>query len=552
MRRLTLLSISWLVISGSAVHAVEPPLVAKAFMLLARRADENRSGFWVYKDADSAFNHGFPSGLFGALDRIAVNGACIEEPATPSACSTDLARLDRVRGTVIRIAFSPLHTGEFAGINFEEPEHWGSQPRGVGYDLTGATALSLRARSPNGARVQFGVGGRTTPFVTIPTTWTTLTFRLSDLNPPGNIRDVHLLFTVVTNDAHASAGAILFLDDVRYTPVPARQATVPSLPLSNETFGVVPRASAPFPFDQATRNLATVYEAAIAIQALIHRGTPADAVRARELTAALRYALAHDNHGDPLPVAADGSRGLHNGYEGGDLPLLNDAVPGLARAGDVRLAGFFAGTFCPPVGFCLLFDGTTGGNNAFPMLALLDAYEAFGDPRDLDAARTIGRWMAAQLMDRSSAGFGGYFLGYPDGGVPPPKPLLPGKSIENNADIFVAFARLARIESRLGRPAAATLATQRANAAGDFVMRMFDSTTGCFSAGTVPVGTPAMGGIGPFGERRGDEIVNAHPFLDSQSFTALALMGSPATATASTGAGRPNACSTASGSRFPL
>ena len=35
-------------------------------------------------------------------------------------------------------------------------------------------------------------------------------------------------------------------------------------------------------------------------------------------------------------------------------------------------------------------------------------------------------------------------------GVPPPKPLQTGKSVENNADIFAAFTALAAIESQLG------------------------------------------------------------------------------------------------------
>ena len=73
-------------------------------------------------------------------------------------------------------------------------------------------------------------------------------------------------------------------------------------------------------------------------------------------------------------------------------------------------------------------------------------------------------------------------LGYGDGGIPPPKPLLLGKSIENNADIFVAFRRLAEIERGLGNPADADLWTARADVAGDFVIEMFDPITGSSGA----------------------------------------------------------------------
>jgi hypothetical protein len=34
-------------------------------------------------------------------------------------------RLDRHRGTILRIAFDPLSPGQFAGVNIEEPEGWG-------------------------------------------------------------------------------------------------------------------------------------------------------------------------------------------------------------------------------------------------------------------------------------------------------------------------------------------------------------------------------------------------------------------------------------------
>ena len=56
--------------------------------------------------------------------------------------------LDRLRGNVMRIVFDPLASGEYAGVNFEEPENWGSLRTGVGYDLTGVTQLVASVRSP--------------------------------------------------------------------------------------------------------------------------------------------------------------------------------------------------------------------------------------------------------------------------------------------------------------------------------------------------------------------------------------------------------------------
>jgi len=146
-----------------------------------------------------------------------------------------------------------------------------------------------------------------------------------------------------------------------------------------------------------------------------------------------------------------------------------------------------------------VLDGATGGNNAFAILALVAAYEEFGNVRYLDDARTIGHWVVGNLTDTSGTGYGGYFLGYPDLGVPPPKPLQTGKSVESNADIFAAFTALAGVKSQLGNSSAAATWTLAANVAGDFVMQMFDSTNGRFNVGTVPMGTTPAPGVCPNG-----------------------------------------------------
>lgn len=75
--------------------------------LLQQRVTENRKVFFVYRDADSAFNHGFPSGFFGALNKIALDANCVDDPATATGCASDRNRLDRERGNVLRISFAP-------------------------------------------------------------------------------------------------------------------------------------------------------------------------------------------------------------------------------------------------------------------------------------------------------------------------------------------------------------------------------------------------------------------------------------------------------------
>lgn len=507
-----------------------------AYSLINQRINANRTNFFVYQDADSAFNHGFPSGLFGEIDKVHFDAACVDDRNSANGCSADLTRLDRERGNVFRISFDPLSADQFAGVNIEEPENWGERMRGVGYDLRGANALVLEVRSPTagGIRAQFGVGGGVTEFMQISQSpnFSTMTIHLSSLRPTlSNLADVHILFTIVTNGANAPGGGTLLIDNIRFTPVPTSRQTALSFPVATQTFGVVPAQTiipgrVPIPLDQVIRNLSTIYESGLCLQALLEHGTDQDRSSARLIADTFLYAMGHDNHGLPIPKSPDGAAGLHSGYEGGDPSLVNDQGPGAGKAGDVRLAGFSASKqLCGSSGFCLVLDGATGGNAAFAMLGLLNAHKKLGDQKYLDAARTIGQWITGNLTDNTNTGFGGYYLGYPDEGKA--KELVKGKSIENNADIFAAFTLLATIAKERGDNSQSDEWTTRANVAGDFVMRLFEPSSGRFFGGTVPIGTPSNPGITPDGPQRGEEVINTFDFLDSNTFTVLALAESP-------------------------
>ncbi|HEV2992435.1 MAG TPA: choice-of-anchor D domain-containing protein [Candidatus Angelobacter sp.] len=521
-----------------------------AYQVLNQRSSANQQAFFVYKDADSAFNHGFPSGLFGGkdvnLNAVVLNAACIDDPLSATGCSNDTSRLDGTRGTVFRITFPGLAADDFVGLNFLEPQNYdGITVTGNGYNLTPATALQFDVRSPDGATVQFGMGGCVTNFFTIGPSWTTLTVPINSLFPPPqgafvcppDSNSAHILFTVTTNGVREPSGKTVLLDNIQFVPVPARQAKDPqalSLPLGNQTYGVFPQAPpSSIPTDEANRNPAPIYEAAITMLALFNRHQAMDMVNALKIADALDYALHHDNHGDALPTAADGSIGLHNAYTGGDIALLNDqpfqnAQTPTGLAGDVRIAGFFVGpnTPCGTNGYCLVQDGATGGNNAFAIIALASAYLESGNPVYLKDAETIGNWISANLTDNSGKGYGGYFVGYGDSD--PAKKLIPGKSVENNADIFAAFSYLTIIEASLGNTSAASLWTARAKVAGDFVIAMFDSVNGRFFAGTVAAGSkpdPAHGNC-QTNLQKGNDVINVCDFLDSNSFTTLPMSGS--------------------------
>jgi hypothetical protein len=531
-----------------------------AYSLLGDRVEANPAAFFVYQDGDSGLNHGFASGKFASnndstiINGIMVNTAAVYDPTSATGSTSDPNALDRVRGNVLQITFPKLSSGQFTGLNIQEPED--DPTRGNGYDLRGATQVVFDAASPTagGLKVQFGVGGKVTDsshFYPLTGTFTPISIPLNSLRDPAtnavsppDLSSVHILFAVATNNVNASGGGTVLLDNVRFEPVPPSHLGVPSLPIDTQTFGVVPVVSdpvnQPIPPDQANRNVAAIYGTSLTELGLLNRGTPADLANAHELADTLVYALNNDikgdgmpGHGHPIPTAPDGSVGLHSGYSGGDLPLFNDQFDPKTMQfdrglqGQTRLAGF-TGPPIPPdttPGFYLVLDGATGGNNAFAILALAAAYRQFRDIPYLDAARKIGEWIVGNLTDTSPTGYGGYFVGYRDGTLE----KLTGKSTENNADIFAAFTELAAIETSLGNSGEAANWTAEANVAGDFVMAMYDSTMGRFYAGTVPADmNPGPGpGFDPTGPQQGNDIINKFDFLDSDSFTTLALASSP-------------------------
>jgi uncharacterized repeat protein (TIGR01451 family) len=505
--------------------------------LLNRRVNENRLSFFVYRDKDSGFNHGFPSGLFGNIDltQAVLDAGCVDDPVSATGCSTDPARLDAVRNTVFRFVFPRLLASQFAGVNFRDPDnydaHVAAEP---GYNLSPATLVQLEARSPGGAVAQFGVGGCVTGSYALTPQWQTIVFQIADLLPPKgdaqtvcppDVTNTHILFTIATSsDLTPNAGTIL-VDNVQYLPVPLRQTTDSkslSLPLGTQSFATPPQSTTPP--DVANRNLAPIYEAAATVLALLSRGQPGDVSSATRVVDTLDYALHHENSGDPLPAAPDGSVALHSAYSGGDIALqTSQAAAGGAHAGEVRLAGFMADTsLCPPTGFCLVLDGATGGNNAWAKLAFVAAYSRTGDIRYLNDAETVGNWIAGKLMD--TGGFKGYFVGIADAGSGPAGSVIQGKSTENNGDLFAAFSLLAAIEKNRGNLAASTLWTTRANWAGDFVMQMFDGANGRFYTGTVDAASQtAPGNCRDVTIIVGNDRINTCDFLDSNTFTLLPM-----------------------------
>lgn len=514
-----------------------------AYTLLVDRTLANRSAFYVYLDADSGFNHGFPSGKYPPqfVSKVDIDPACIDDPTSTNGCSSDLTRLDRVRSTVFRITFSPFSQGQFAGFAFEEPNGYSTTQGGIGYDLTGCTRIvfDVRTPTPGGVSVVFGVNGNDQVdgsgqkiFTRIlpASGYQTIAIPISAFGvSSGALRNVHTLFSLTANDLSAPNGGTILVDNVRFEPPPTNRANVLGFPVATQTFGVVPvqnqlAGRVPVPMDQLLRGVTTTYESALTLMALLRLDTPSALAAARQIADAFEYAVTHENRGLPLPDVPGVAMGLHNAYASGDLALLNGQGIGAAQAGEVRLAGFTAGALLCPGGFCLLLDGATAGNNGLAILGLAAAYRRFQDVRYLNAALAIGNWIVTNLADPSQSGFGGYFNGYPDQGKPKNSSTLDkGKSTENNADVLAAFLNLADIQRQLGNASDAEVWTTRAYAAGDFVLQMFDRNAGRYNAGSVPVGAAAGPGVTPNGPAKGSDVTNTFDFLDANTFTLLAM-----------------------------
>lgn len=167
--------------------------------------------WFVYRDANSAENHGFwtnviPGGADGAL-------------------RVDLAAPVE-GGTAVRLDFD-LVCARWSGIIVASaPNYWGTQP-GPGFDLAGSHALVFRARGEQGGeriRVKAAVAGDQ-PYgdsspLPLDSGWITLAGGWQEFRIDAGGRDLSRVITplmVIANDKHNPRERItVFLDDIRW------------------------------------------------------------------------------------------------------------------------------------------------------------------------------------------------------------------------------------------------------------------------------------------------------------------------------------------------
>lgn len=437
-----------------------------AYLPWARRLDQYQEALYVYDDYSSAGNHFHERGLIGPTNAYpyisTMEEDCRESPFSGNTC--------------IRCVFrdAPHNWGGWLFLNgvydadAKRPRpDWG-RARGAGYDLTGATQLTFRARGRDGGeRVEFfcgGVGrgpGTGVPTerhpdsltrislgcVTLSNTWQEYSIPLDGADLARVINGFGWQTTAARNRGRTIE---FFLDDIRY-----------DLPRPDE-----PRFLASYPdvgpsnrLDLVLRNVALARDNAVALMTFLRYG---DLRRARLIADAFVYAQAHDRY------FRDGR--LRNAYQAGDLALPPGWVP-RGRPATARMPGWY-----DPDQLVWIEDktqvGTGAGDLAWAMMALVECYEKTGDSRYLSAAQKLGRWVTKHCRERRAPG--GYSAGVE--GWEPRQTRLTQRSTEDNFDLYSAFERLYGVSrSRTWR--------KGANHALRFLLAMWDEASGAFHAG---------------------------------------------------------------------
>jgi len=438
-----------------------------AVQYLARVMDQFHSCLFVYDDFLSAGNHFPERGLMcnpGDEDSLPpMDEACSANPHSGLTC--------------IKCAFKSkgANWGGWFFLNGAlrskgaSPElNWGDVPN-AGVDLQGSTRLTFWARGEKGGeRVKFfafglgrsAYGGkastpypdssaqRSTGFVTLSRDWQSFTVDTSGTD----LTNVLLGFawqTKATINDHKDI--TFYLDDIAYDKP---RLGDPRLLVSYRTL------NSGDDFDTLLRNVAFTYDNAAALLAFLAAG---ELGRARLIADALVYVQNHDRY------YSDGR--IRNAYQGGDLSLARGWMPN-GKSGSARLPGWWDAAERSWREDRNMV-GSSAGNMAWAMLALLSYYEVCGGEEYLAAAQKMGEWIEKNCCD--ARGAGGYTAGR-EGWEPSPTKLT-YKSTEHNLDLYAAFERLHELTRN-------PVWHCRAEHARRFVRAMWDGQEGKFWTGT--------------------------------------------------------------------
>ncbi len=485
------------VLSQDAVLTIivsRTPVESLAFSLqwLRDRMDETHQGYQVYTDISAAGNHFHARGqLPDQHSSVGIFGSSTNRPHSGATC--------------IQCTFTNVSGATYGGFYFLNgilisnaplPYFGSNQVDGTsiavsnftGLDLSGAQQLTFWARGENGGeKIEFFMGGvghdpdtglpnqpfpDSTPRISVPGTRVVLTTNWQQfaINVTGaNLTNIMGGFGWIAAGDLNPTGATFYLDDIVYQLSPARQTQRLSEPRFIRSFKTKPvqpnveDSNLDDDIDLVLRNVAFIYDNALALLAFLADGSPDSLQRARLIADAIVYALTHDR------TYTDGR--VRTSYQAGDIALpLGWMVNG--KNGTATVPGFYLEN--PPHFTEVENVDVDTGNNAWAMIALLGAHRQFGGTNYLAAARRIGEFIQTTRVE------GGSFPGF-RGGIANAEGTnaLPRTyvSTEHNLDIHAAFAEMYRLTGETQWQNGSSLAFQ-------FIESMWDPGQGCFLTGT--------------------------------------------------------------------
>jgi hypothetical protein len=435
--------------------------VANAVQWLIDVMDQFHRTGYVYQDSSSAGNHFNVRGKMGDVPTM------LESWTDNPHSGIDCIKCE-FRSAGNNWGGWYFMNGILEGTDIAPSENWGDKPN-AGLDLSGATQLSFWARGETGGeRVEFfcfGIGRnadtgepikpypdssakRSLGYVTLTRDWKSYTL---------NLAGADLTYVLGGFGWATSAGQnnnrdiVFYLDDIQYDK---SRLTEPRFLVSYKT------VRSDNDVDAVMRNAAFTYDNALALLAFLAVG---ERQRAKLIADALVYAQQHDRYFN------DGR--LRNAYQAGDLRLWPGWTP-YGKIATVRMPGWYDTATGHWVEDSFQVGSSTG-NVAWAMLALVTYYQNYGGEAYLNAAKAMGEWVESNC--RSTTGAGGYTGGYE--GWEPSQTQLTYKATEHNIDLFAVFQHLYFITTD-------TVWSNRADHAKQFVKAMWDPVEKKFWTGT--------------------------------------------------------------------
>lgn len=503
-RRLRLLFYSLLVVSIGLVSVATATAQGSAarqsalasLEYLRTEMDRYHDRFPVYDDVSSAGNH------FHALAKIpngttqaTVNGSWTDSPHSGA--------------TAIRCEFVRTFSNPFGGFYFQNgvlplgaraPQlNFGDVPN-AGVNLTGATELTFWARGARGGeRVEFFVAGvgydpltgnPTAPYPDSsrrrPSMGTSFTLSQGWQRFEISLIGMDLSYVLGGFGWVASEDVVFFLDDIQYELDDTTKAARLNQPRFTRSFTTLPLQPDPSDgnrdddIDLVLRNSAFTYDNALALLAFLAGGTPDDVRRARLIGDAFVYSSRNDRYfndnracgSSDVVDAVNGAR-MRSAYAAGDIALPDGWTPN-GRLKTVPVPGFYADVGQSFTEVEQKYVDT--GNNAWVIIALAALYERTGEAVYLSTACKLGQFVRAFRDDIGA--YGGFRGGVADPEDDAIRSYRVYASSEHNIDLAVAFRQLARLT-------ASSLWDNEAQHARSFVEAMWDSSRGCYLAGTL-------------------------------------------------------------------